>query len=137
MTAPDAPGSAPALAVIGGGQLARMLCEAAGPLGIPVAVLDQPGCPASSVIPSALHVPGSFKDAARIRDLARRVDVLTVEIEHVDVAVLEEVATVGVDVVEEDAEGGRRTSKKIVPVHPSWRTLRLIQNKYEQKEHFL
>jgi phosphoribosylaminoimidazole carboxylase len=26
--------------------------------------------------------------------------------------------------------------KKIVPVHPSWRTLRLIQNKYEQKEHF-
>jgi len=122
------------IGVLGGGQLARMLCEAAGPLGIPVAVLDQPGCPAMQCNPSALNVFGSFKDAARIRELARRVDVLTVETEHVNVDVLEEIATVGVDVP--TLAGEKKKTKKIVPVHPSWRTLRLIQNKFDQKEHF-
>ena len=42
------------------------------------------------------HVDGSFIDPEKIRELARQVDVLTVEIEHVDTYVLEEIAENGV-----------------------------------------
>jgi len=40
----------PTLGVVGGGQLGRMLAEAAAPLGVDVVVLDPtPSCPASTV----------------------------------------------------------------------------------------
>lgn len=115
------------IGLLGGGQLGRMLCEAAGPLGYQIAVLDAEDSPAKQAHHNSLHVTGSFKDPAKIRELAAKSDVLTVEIEHVDTAVLEEIATTGVD----DGKGG----KKKVPVHPHWKSLRLIQNKYEQKEY--
>ncbi|KAM4059422.1 AIR carboxylase domain-containing protein [Hirsutella rhossiliensis] len=117
----------PVIGLLGGGQLGRMLCEAAGPLGYHVAVLDEDGCPAKQVNGSDKHVCGSFKDAAKVRELAARCDVLTVEIEHVNADVLEDIAVRGVP----SASGELRK----VPVHPSWRTLRLVQDKYEQKEH--
>ncbi|RDA90767.1 hypothetical protein CP533_3617 [Ophiocordyceps camponoti-saundersi (nom. inval.)] len=121
--------SRPVIGLLGGGQLGRMLCEAAGPLGYQVSVLDEPDCPARMAAGGRQrHVTGSFKDAERVRELAVNCDVLTVEIEHVDVDVLEEVATQGVLL-----PNGRR---KRVPVHPSWRTLRLVQDKYLQKQHF-
>ncbi|KAF4510508.1 hypothetical protein G6O67_002388 [Ophiocordyceps sinensis] len=118
----------PVIGLLGGGQLGRMLCEAAGPLGYHVVVLDEDGCPAKQVNGSDRHVSGSFKDAAKVRELAARCDVLTVEIEHVNADVLQEIAVRGVP----SASGELRR----VPVHPSWRTLRLVQDKYEQKEHF-
>lgn len=118
----------PVIGLLGGGQLGRMLCEAAGPLGIEVAVLDEANCPSKQANQNAKHVTGSFKDPEKIRELAVKCDVLTVEIEHVNTEVLEEVATKGVVV-------GPGQVKK-VPVHPSWETLRLIQDKYLQKEHF-
>ncbi|PHH92195.1 hypothetical protein CDD83_8484 [Cordyceps sp. RAO-2017] len=122
-------GKTPVIGLLGGGQLGRMLCEAAGPLGYEVAVLDDDGCPAKQVNASGRHVAGSFKDAAKVRQLAARCDVLTVEIEHVDTNVLEEIATRGVP----DAGSG---AIRRVPVHPCWRTLRLVQDKFLQKEHF-
>ncbi|KAF6841241.1 phosphoribosylaminoimidazole carboxylase [Colletotrichum plurivorum] len=118
----------PTIGLLGGGQLGRMLCEAAGPLGIDIAILDEANCPAKMANQNSRHVTGSFKDPAKIRELAAMCDVLTVEIEHVNTEVLEEIATKGVIT----APG---TLKK-VPVHPSWQTLRLIQDKYLQKEHF-
>lgn len=45
-----------------------------------------PSCPASSV---AEQVLGSFTDPAAIREFAKSVDLLTVEIEHVDANALE------------------------------------------------
>lgn len=104
-----------------------MLIEAAGPLGIEIAVLDEANCPAKQICQSDKHVDGSFTDPEKVRELARRCDLLTVEIEHVNTEVLEEIATKGVEV------DGRM---KKVPVHPSWETIRLIQDKYLQKEHF-
>lgn len=118
----------PVIGLLGGGQLGRMLCEAAGPLGYSIAVLDDAACPAKQVNVHDAHVAGSFKDPAKVRELASRCDVLTVEIEHVDTDVLEEIATKGV----RTAAGDTRR----VPVHPSWRTLRLVQDKFAQKEHF-
>ncbi|PFH63074.1 hypothetical protein XA68_18211 [Ophiocordyceps unilateralis] len=120
--------SQPVIGLLGGGQLGRMLCEAAGPLGYQVLVLDEADCPARMAAGGRGHVAGSYKDATRVRELAARCDVLTVEIEHVDVDVLEDIATNGVP----DAQGRLRR----VPVHPSWRTLRLVQDKFGQKQHF-
>ncbi|RMZ53147.1 hypothetical protein APUTEX25_005136, partial [Auxenochlorella protothecoides] len=75
-----------------------------------------PSCPASSV---AEQVLGSFTDPAAIREFAKSVDLLTVEIEHVDANALEEAAR----------EAG-------IEVHPSPSVLRVIQDKWAQKEHF-
>ncbi|KAI5862598.1 Phosphoribosylaminoimidazole carboxylase [Durotheca rogersii] len=126
-------GKKPVIGLLGGGQLGRMLCEAAGPLGIPIAVLDTEDCPAKQANHNNLHVAGSFKDPEKIKLLASRCDVLTVEIEHVETEVLEEIATKGVEVPSADGKG---TTLKKVPVHPSWKTIRLIQDKFRQKEYF-
>ncbi|KAH8775599.1 phosphoribosylaminoimidazole carboxylase [Diaporthe sp. PMI_573] len=106
------------IGLLGGGQLGRMLCEAASPLDIEIAILDEKNAPAKQINSNSKHVAGSFKDASKIRELAAKTDILTVEIEHIETEVLEEI----------DAQGK-------VAVHPSWKTLRLIQDKYEQKEH--
>ncbi|KAI1819206.1 phosphoribosylaminoimidazole carboxylase [Xylaria intraflava] len=126
-------GKNPVVGLLGGGQLGRMLCQAAAPLGITVAVLDAEDCPAKQINHNSLHVTGSFKDPEKIRALASRCDVLTVEIEHVECDVLEEIATKGVDVPSPDGKG---TVLKRVPVHPSHKTIRLIQDKFQQKEYF-
>lgn len=113
--------------------MGRMLCEAAGPLGIQIAVLDAENCPSKQANQNSLHVTGSFKDPEKIKALAAQCDVLTVEIEHVETEILEEIATKGIEVPTADGKG---TTTKRVPVHPSWKTIRLIQDKYQQKEYF-
>lgn len=118
----------PVIGVLGGGQLARMLEEAAGPLGIEIAALDAVDSPARQINVNDKNVTGSFKDAEKIRELARRCDLLTIEVEHVNTVVLEEIATKGVTLASGEV--------KKVPIHPSWETIRLIQDKYLQKEHF-
>ena len=53
-------------------------------MNITTIVLDpSPACPASAV--ASEHIVGSFTDTAAIAALAARCDVLTVEIEHVNV----------------------------------------------------
>lgn len=124
----------------GGGQLGRMLLQAASPMAIPVVVLDpeltapakqasQPQVfPAFASTSAPLrHVDGAFTDAAKIRELAQQVDVLTVEIEHVNVAALKEVA-------DECATTGGRSGKGI-KVYPSPSIIGIIQDKYLQKVH--
>ncbi|THG94512.1 hypothetical protein EW145_g8125, partial [Phellinidium pouzarii] len=107
----------------GGGQLGRMLAASASLLNIDVAILDfGEHSPAKQIIsspPGSLgHVDGSFSDPAKIRELASKVDILTVEIEHVDVDVLEDIA------------------KSVnIEVHPSPATVRIIQDKLVQKHH--
>jgi phosphoribosylaminoimidazole carboxylase len=117
----------PVIGLLGAGQLGRMLCESASPLAVPIALLDAAGAPAKQINSNPRNVDGSFKDPAKIRSLAAQCDVLTVEIEHIDTQVLEEIDAEGVAV-----EGGQ---VKKVAIHPSWRTLRLVQDKFEQKEY--
>lgn len=93
-----------------------MLIEAANRLNVQVNVLDAVNSPAKQISNHDGHVEGSFKDPAAIRELAKTCDVVTVEIEHVDTQVLEEIAS-------------------NVPVEPHWRTLRTIKDKYAQKLH--
>lgn len=102
--------------VLGGGQLGRMFVEAANRLNIQVNILDAAKSPAKQISSHDGHIEGSFKDAESIKILAKNCDVVTVEIEHVDTYVLEEIS-------------------KNVAVEPSWETIRMIQDKYAQKEH--
>jgi 5-(carboxyamino)imidazole ribonucleotide synthase len=103
------------LGVVGGGQLGRMLAEAAAPLGVEVVVLDPtPECPASPVARD--QIVGDFDDEAGVRELAARADHLTYEIELADPDLLEAVGE----------EYG-------VPVNPDPETLRTIQDKLVQK----
>ena len=118
------------IGVLGGGQLGRMLTEAANRLNIRVLTLDAAGAPAKQISASDGHVTGSFKDRNAIRQLASKCDVLTVEIEHVDTAVLKELS------IEDKSDSFRKTNQAFnVEVHPAWSTIRTIQDKYDQKEH--
>ena len=106
----------PTLGVVGGGQLGRMLGEAAAPLGVDLVVLDPtPECPASPVARD--QIVGDFDDPEAIRELASVSDALTYEIELADPDVLAEVS-----------------EAYDVPVNPDPNTLRTIQDKLVQKE---
>lgn len=112
--------------VLGGGQLGRMLAEAASRLNVRVRFLDvgdnTPAKQITSVPPSVegpRHVDGSFSDAAKIRELAAQVDVLTIEIEHVDAKQLQAVLDEGL----------------VKAVYPAPSTIAMIQDKYAQKVH--
>ncbi|WP_330632449.1 5-(carboxyamino)imidazole ribonucleotide synthase [Halocatena halophila] len=105
----------PTLGVVGGGQLGRMLGEAAGPLGVDVIVLDPtPDCPASPVVTD--QIVGDFDDPDGLEELASRADLLTFEIELADPDLLSSVS-----------------ETHDVPVEPSPETLAMIQDKLVQK----
>ncbi len=120
------------IGILGGGQLGRMLTEAANRLNISVVILDAEGSPAKQINAHPDHVTGSFTNPPSIRQLAEECDVLTVEIEHVDTDVLEELST-GTAI----REDWRLVSSTKVEIQPSWKTIRVIQDKYHQKEHLL
>jgi hypothetical protein len=85
------------IGVLGGGQLGRMLCQAASPMGVRVSVLDPlQDCPAGRI--AYHHQVGSFKDMQAVREFAKGCGALTVEIEHVDVETLESLARENVDI---------------------------------------
>lgn len=116
--------------VLGAGQLGRMFVEAASRLNVSVRLLDVgTSAPAKQIsfAPSAKdpstseHIDGSFTDADKIRELASKVDVLTIEIEHVNAAQLQAVLDEGI----------------VKEVHPLPSTIALIQDKYAQKEHLV
>lgn len=104
------------IGVLGGGQLGRMLVGAANRLNIQMNVLDSENAPAKQISAHEGHVTGSFTDRASLRKLAEACDILTAEIEHVDTYALEEVASE-------------------IKVEPSWKTIRIIQDKFHQKEY--
>ena len=106
--------------ILGGGQLGRMLAEAAFPLGIRACVLDPNGEDSSAGQVAHVAMKGDFKSAQEILSFVDRVnpDVLTVEIEHVNVDALVTV------------QQTRRIS-----IQPSPQTIRVIQDKYHQKVH--
>ncbi|KAK1402675.1 phosphoribosylaminoimidazole carboxylase [Heracleum sosnowskyi] len=103
--------------VLGGGQLGRMLCQAASQMAIKVVILDpMENCPASGL--ADYHMVGSYDDSATVEEFSKRCGVLTVEIEHVDATTLEKLEQQGVN------------------CQPKASTIRIIQDKYLQKVHF-
>ncbi len=104
------------LGIAGGGQLGRMLAEAAKNLGIRTVVLDPtPNSPASQIADE--QIVGDYKDEAMIKTLASKCDAMTYEIESVN------------------AEALRALSAEGFPVHPTPETLAIIKDKLLQKEY--
>ena len=104
------------IGVIGGGQLCRMTGEEIRRKGLPhelVALDPTPGCPAAGVVRE--QIPDAAMDRGRILELAAKSDLVTFEIELAGSATLEQIEKAG------------------KPVHPSSRTLAIIQDKLTQK----
>jgi phosphoribosylaminoimidazole carboxylase len=105
--------------VLGGGQLGRMLAEAANRLNIKVVALEKSAtAPTKQITAHGDHIDGSFKDSDDILQLSKRCNVLTIEIEHVDTQILKEL-----------------DGKSDVVIEPHWETIQTIQDKFRQKQH--
>ena len=61
--------------VLGGGQLGRMLCQAASQMAIKVVILDPlENCPANTL--ADYHTVGSYNDSATVEEFSKRLDIL-------------------------------------------------------------
>lgn len=107
------------VACVGGGQLGRMMNLEAPRLNIEMTFLDSLGLNSPAAQTTARVVEGSLQDAAKIQEIAKNADVITVEIEHVNVEALAELEASGCN------------------VQPSARVLGIIRDKYLQKQHFI
>ncbi|HEX5770359.1 MAG TPA: 5-(carboxyamino)imidazole ribonucleotide synthase [Nocardioidaceae bacterium] len=89
------PGATPVLAIIGGGQLARMMAQYAVPLGLPLRLLaEAEGVSAAQVI--ADSVVGDYRDLDTLRKVTEGCSVVTFDHEHVPTEHLHALAEAGV-----------------------------------------
>lgn len=87
--------AAPRIAVIGGGQLARMMAQPAIALGVPLRLLaEAEGVSAAQVIPD--HQVGDYRDLADLRAVTQGCSVVTFDHEHVPTEHLRALAADGV-----------------------------------------
>ena len=87
----------PTLGIVGGGQLGRMLTQAAHKLNIKTIVLDPtPNSPAGQV--ADLQIIGDFKDGKKIHEVAKVSDFMTFEIESANAEALEKLIKAGHDI---------------------------------------
>ena len=102
------------IGVLGGGQLGRMMAVAARQMGYRLIVLDpSPRCPTAQVADGV--VVGALDDVEAACHLARQVDVITLDTEHVPADVLDAL-------------------EPIAPVRPGASVLRTIQDRMVQKQ---
>ncbi len=103
--------------ILGGGQLGRMLLQKAADFSLHVKVLDpDPAAPCRYLAEE--FVNGSFKDFDTVYTFGKGCDLLTIEIEHVNVEALEKL----------EQEG--------VMVYPQPHVIRIVQDKGLQKTFF-
>ncbi len=102
------------IGILGGGQLGKMLIQAGINWHLPIYILEkEANAPA---IPYATHyVKGDFSNYEDVYDFGKKVDILTIEIEHVNIAALQQLK----------AEGKT--------VHPAPEKLAIIKDKGLQK----
>jgi 5-(carboxyamino)imidazole ribonucleotide synthase len=104
------------IGIIGGGQLGRMMIEESLRLNIDFNVLDAADCPCKDLVQH--HIVGKLTDSDAIKKLAAISDVLTYEIEHVNIEALLELEEEGKEII------------------PSPKVLQIIQDKGLQKQFF-
>lgn len=105
------------LGILGGGQLGKMLLYTTRKWDITTHVLD-PSQSAPAKLACDHFSQGDFKDYQTVYDFGKHLDVITIEIEHVNTEAL------------------RQLEKEGVQVYPSAATLELIQNKGVQKDFY-
>lgn len=105
------------LGILGGGQLGKMMLAELRKFDISTFVLD-PSAEAPCQYGAHYFEQGDLLDYQTVYNFGQKVDVLTLEIENVNLDALDQL----------EAEGKA--------VYPSAKTLRLIQNKGVQKDHY-
>lgn len=108
---------APRIGIVGGGQLGKMLIEAGLPWNVNYNILD-PGADAPAARCATEFIHGSLTDREAILQLAAVSDILTYEIEHIDVDTLIELEVQGKTVI------------------PGPQILKTIQDKSVQKQFY-
>jgi len=107
----------PKLGILGAGQLGKMLCQAASPWNLPIYCLD-----ADPDFPAGAHctgfTAGNFKRYEDVLQFGRQMDVVTIEIEHVNTDALLQLQKEG----------------KII--HPNPTALTIIKDKGLQKQFY-
>lgn len=106
------------LGILGGGQLGKMLLADTRKFDIQTLVLD-PSEEAPAQFGCNAFYKGSLMDFDTVYQFGKMADLLTIEIENVNLDALDKL----------EAEG--------IPVFPSPKTLRLIQNKGKQKDFYV
>ena len=105
------------IGILGGGQLGKMLIQAASAWDIDIYVLDPTDdCPASKL--ATKFVKGDFKDYESVYNFGKLVDLITIEIEHVNTYAL------------------LRLKEEGTTIYPDPQTLKIIQDKGKQKNFF-
>ncbi|HVZ56233.1 MAG TPA: 5-(carboxyamino)imidazole ribonucleotide synthase [Chitinophagaceae bacterium] len=105
------------IGILGGGQLGRMLLQAAANYPVETYVMEQdPDCPAAHLCHH--FQPGDINHFEAVYQFGKGLDALTIEIEHVNVDALEKLEAEGVRVI------------------PSPSVLRTIKNKILQKQYY-
>lgn len=104
--------SRPVVGVLGGGQLGRMLADAAAPLGVEVRLLDpKPDACGGAVAPLTV---APFDDLDAVRRFAADCDVVTIEFEGIPGAALQAAA-------------------EVAPVRPGARSLQTAQDRVAER----
>lgn len=105
------------IGIIGGGQLGRMMVQKAKKMGFYVTILDPtPDSPAAQVADE--QILGDFYDANKLRELVKKSEVTTYDIEHTNTEVLKELVN--------EVPGNT--------IYPSPYLLEIIQDKFKQKD---
>jgi 5-(carboxyamino)imidazole ribonucleotide synthase len=103
--------------ILGGGQLGRMLLQAAANYHVEVHILESdPDCPSAQLCKHFQQ--GNIRDFETVYQFGKGLDALTIEIENVNIEALEKL----------ESEGVR--------IFPKPSVLRIITNKVRQKEYY-
>ncbi len=106
------------IGVLGGGQLGRMLIQSAIDLNLDIAILDpDPNAPCKHI--AKIFEVGSLKDTKTVYEFGIKCDLITIEIENIDIKALEQLQKEG----------------KIIYPQPA--IIALIQDKRKQKQFYL
>ena len=105
------------IGILGGGQLGKMTLEVSNKWGIKIYILDpDENCPSKSLCSKFFH--GDLMDFETVYNFGKEVDIITIEIENINVKALEKL----------------KEENKIV--YPQPEILKIIQDKSLQKEYF-
>ena len=107
----------PQLGILGGGQLGKMLCQAAADWHLPIHLLDRnTGFPAAPY--ATTFTEGNFRNYEDVLAFGRRMDVVTIEIEHINTEAL------------------RQLEREGIKVYPQPDKVELIKDKGRQKQFY-
>ena len=111
------PSTTPRIGILGGGQLGRMLLQAAANYPVETFVLENdPECPAAHLCHH--FTKGDIKNFDDVYAFGKKLDAITIEIENVNTEALEKL----------EAEG--------IKIYPKPSVLKTIKNKILQKEYY-